>query len=180
MQEFFVSHGYLVCNVEYRRGQKNLWPIPLDDVNKAIKKIKTLYSTFKIVLIGHSVGGQLALLNAEEAQEIIALAPVTDLVYTHKHHLGDDAVAEYFGTAVNEEKLLSASPNQHLPLAIEKCLIVHGGDDVRVSIETTLDYFKKNSLNRKNIELLVLPEMAHQDIIDPNQKHFNYLLNWLE
>ncbi|MBU5360756.1 alpha/beta hydrolase [Enterococcus raffinosus] len=179
MQSFFVLHGYPVCNIEYRRGMNNPWPIPLFDVKSAIKQIKERYADFELILIGHSVGGQLALLNAAEAQQVIALAPVTDLVYTYEYQLGDNAVAEYFGEKVDEKELLAASPCQQLPLKTERCLIIHGSDDVRVDIETTLNYLKMNLLNRQNIELLVLPKMAHQDIIEPDQKHFDYILNWL-
>lgn len=180
MQNWFVSKGYPVCNIEYRRGVNNPWPIPLSDVKNAIKKIKELYEAFELILIGHSVGGQLALLNADTAQQVIALAPVTDLVYTNKHQLGDDAVGEYFGKTVDEKELLAASPQQHLPLTTERCLIIHGSDDVRVDVKTTLNYLKKNLLSKQNIELLVLPQMAHQDIIDPSQQHFQYLLSWLD
>lgn len=180
MQELFVSLGYLVCNVEYRRGVKNPWPIPLMDVKSAIRKIKERYPTYEIVLIGHSVGGQLALLNADEVHQIVALAPVTDLIYTNEHQLGDDAVLEYFGSAADTNELLAASPYHHLPLTVEKCLIIHGSDDVRVAVETTLDYVKKNLLARKNIELLVLPKMAHQTIIEPDQEHFAYIEKWLK
>lgn len=179
MQTFFVTQGYLVCNIEYRRGKKNLWPTPLNDVKTAIQKIELLYPAYDIVLIGHSVGGQLALLNAEKKHKVIALAPVTDLIYTNENELGDAAVTEYFGNSVRAEELLEASPQEHLPLTVEKCLIIHGSDDVRVDVETTLNYFKKNLLSKNNIELLILPQMAHQDIIEPNQQHFEYMISWL-
>ncbi len=123
MQTFFVAQGYLVCNIEYRRGKKNPWPTPLNDVKTAIQKIELLYPAYDIVLIGHSVGGQLALLNAEKKHKVIALAPVTDLIYTNENELGDDAVAEYFGNSVRAEELLEASPQEHLPLTVENVRI---------------------------------------------------------
>lgn len=179
-QSFFVEAGYIVCNVEYRRGPENPWPIPSNDVKEAIKKIKARFPNNHYALIGHSVGGQLALLNAEASDYVITLAPVTDLIYTRDMRLGDEAVQEYFGEEIDDSVLVSASPISQLPLKADAALIIHGANDVRVDIKTTIDYFQENLKHKNNIELLILPKMAHQDIIHPAEPHFSYLLNWLD
>lgn len=180
IQTYFTKKGYVVCNIEYRRGENNPWPTPSLDVNSAIEKIKQEFPTENYVLIGHSVGGQLALLNAGEQDRVIALAPVTDLIYTRDHHLGDDAVQEYFCEEASDTELVKASPCHHLPLKAASCLLIHGADDVRVDVGTSIRYFQENLAVKNNIELLILPRMAHQEIINPIHDHFSYCLQWIK
>ncbi|UDV06558.1 S9 family peptidase [Staphylococcus pseudintermedius] len=63
----------------------------------AIQHFKTsTYQPRQLVGIGHSVGGQLVLLNAKLFDQIVALAPVTDVLYTLHQHLGQDAADRIF------------------------------------------------------------------------------------
>ncbi|ARJ51368.1 alpha/beta hydrolase [Staphylococcus lutrae] len=115
MIDFLIESGYSVVNIEYRRGTSHPWPIPSEDVAAAVEHFKVSeYQPQHLVGIGHSVGGQLVLLNATLFQQVIAFAPVTDVLYTHHQHLGQDAVVEYFDT-VSTHTLCAASPLMQAP-----------------------------------------------------------------
>jgi acetyl esterase/lipase len=99
------SKGFNVVTIEYRRGEHG-WPTPNEDVSAALTKFKQ--SDFykgnqEIILIGHSVGGQLALLNEAAVDRVIALAPVTDVPFTYDEGLGQNAAKVYFGDDKNTD-----------------------------------------------------------------------------
>ncbi|MGX7349757.1 alpha/beta hydrolase family protein [Dolosicoccus paucivorans] len=175
--ELLLNKGFKVVNIEYRRGH-HPWPIPEEDVKKAIQFFKdsTFFKGEEIILIGHSVGGQLALNNASQAERIIALAPVTDVLYTKEHHLGNEAVKDYFGDAP-DSLLKEASPLSRLPLKT-KTLMIHGFNDEQVKIETTFKYIEKN--NKNNIDLYAYAVFPHMDCIDPEGKHIDVMINWIK
>lgn len=179
LQKELTKKGFIACNIEYRRGLESPWPLPSLDVKKAIENIKSEFKNREIVLIGHSVGGQLALLNASLADKVIALAPVTDLIYSRKHTLGNNAVNEYFGDSASMELLSAASPINHLPLRCSSCLIVHGANDQRVHLDTSIQFFKKNLTEKGNTDFLILDNMPHGEIIQPKKEHFSYIFQWL-
>ncbi|MHD0396601.1 alpha/beta hydrolase family protein [Staphylococcus simulans] len=178
MIEVFTNKGYNVANIEYRRGEHK-WPTPEEDVKKAIQTLRNSEFVGKgeaFILIGHSVGGQLVLNNEDEADRIVALAPVTDVAYTKEKELGRKAAEEYFGD-VSEDILYAASPLSRLPLKT-KTLIIHGFDDTQVEIETTIDYVSKNTDH--TIDLYALSNLAHMDAIEPNGRHFDLMLEWID
>ncbi|PTI94023.1 alpha/beta hydrolase family protein [Staphylococcus simulans] len=178
MIEVLTNKGYNVANVEYRRGEHK-WPIPEEDVKKAVQTFRN--SEFvgegqSLILIGHSVGGQLVLNNEDEADRIVALSPVTDVPYTKAKELGRNAAEEYFGD-VSEDILYAASPISRLPLNT-KTLIIHGFDDTQVEIDTTIDYVTKNTEN--TIDLYAFSSLAHMDNIEPEGRHFDLMLEWVD
>ncbi|WP_086315505.1 hypothetical protein A5821_002990 [Enterococcus sp. 7F3_DIV0205] len=180
LQQKLANEGFISCNVEYRRGQKYPWPIPLKDVRNAIIQIKNRFKGMAIILIGHSVGGQLSLLNADIVDKVVGLAPVIDLIYTRDKNLGDSAVTEYYGQFASDELLKQASPIHHLPLACSLSLIIHGANDQRVHIETSLNYFRDNLSKKNNIDMLVLHDMPHGEIIQPEQEHISLMIQWIK
>lgn len=175
--ELLLDQGFKVVNIEYRRGSHS-WPIPEEDVKNAIQNFKDshFFKDEEIILIGHSVGGQLVLNNASQADRIIALAPVTDVIYTKEHHLGNEATKDYFGDA-SDSFLEEASPLFRLPLRT-KTLIIHGFNDEQVKMETTFKYIEKNSKN--TIDLYTYADFPHMDCIDPKSKHIDMMLNWIK
>lgn len=174
-----VNEGYSVVNVEYRRGPENAWPIPNEDVASAIETFKNSdYRPKQLIGIGHSVGGQLVLLNHHLFDHIVALAPVTDVLYTLHHHLGQDAAAEYFKDA-STHVLKDASPLMQTPVEPDT-LIIHGYNDTSVHIDTTLSYVQENYKHDMFITLYALPYLDHLDCINPEAVHHEMLLNWLK
>ena len=175
--EKLVHLGFNVVNIEYRRGE-HPWPTPETDVQQALETFKSseyFPAEGQLTVIGHSVGGQLAFNNAQYADYIVALGPVTDVKFTRDHHLGDDAALEYFGDA-SDEALYQASPLSRLPLNVPT-LILHGVDDDKVLIDTTFDYIEQNEGDV--IDLLAPAKLDHMVAIEPDMPFFDHMVDWI-
>ena len=114
--------GISTLNVEYRRTGDvgGGWPSTFEDVLLAIAFARTLSQ--RLVLVGHSAGGHLALLAAKRTQvPVVALAAVCDPP-TWQH----DAVEPFFGGKPPAE----ASPLAQAPLGVPTVLIHSTADDL--------------------------------------------------
>lgn len=105
-----AARGWDVANIEYRRvGRDGGYPETLEDATAAVSfAVRETSARKRIVLIGHSVGGELALLNARQAHLVLALSPVTDVRRTFDEGLGEDAAIEFIGATPEENPMLTA------------------------------------------------------------------------
>lgn len=176
----FVERGWAVANIEYRRGADG-WNATSEDLAAALASVRSLAPGVPLAIVGHSVGGQLALLGAGDSDAVVALAPVTDLVRGYNEAIGDGAVAEFFPTAPHETPDLynAASPLSQISPRGE-VLVVHGYDDARVPITHTRDYVDAARGAGASIELHELPELSHLDAIAPGAVHWGAVHSWLD
>lgn len=184
--EDLLGRGWATANVEYRRnGNGGGWPTTLEDVHTALGCLAAHEWRRGIdgplIGIGHSVGGQLTLLSADQLDAVVALAPVTDAVRTHDEDLGEGAAAEFFGTGPDErpEAYAGASPLRQLPVGAP-ALIVHGASDDRVPLGHSLDYVAQAHRAGDPVDLLVPHDLGHLAAIDPTAAHWNAVLDWME
>lgn len=167
----YLQHaGWLVANIEYRRsGCGGDWPAMLEDVKAAFVRIQKHVAdedvTGPIVGIGHSVGGQLALLTAEHQDFVIALAPVTDVARTGDEQLGEQAVQDFFGELA-ESVNFQASPIHNLPMNT-KVLLIHGRQDQRVPLVHSEDFVQRLESKGGDIESWTIDGLDHFYIISP-------------
>ncbi|GGG47237.1 putative lipase/esterase [Kocuria dechangensis] len=185
LAEDLVARGWATANVEYRRGGNGgSWPTTLDDVHAALHALARhdwrQGTGGPLIGIGHSVGGQLALLGAGRLDAVVALAPVTDVVRTHREDLGEGAAAEFFGAAPEErpEAYAEASPLQQLPVGVPT-LLVHGASDTRVPLTHSLDYVARAHRAGDPMDLLVRHDLDHLAAIDPTAAHWGAVLDWM-
>jgi acetyl esterase/lipase len=168
------ERGIAAWNVEYRRlGTGGGWPASLEDVQQAIAALPTLDESRidpgRVVLVGHSAGGHLALLaGAHDAYVgvtiagVLALAAVSDLALADELGLGAGAVRELL--ADNLAVLPEASPRALLPLRV--ChLHVHGDADDRVPVTMTTAFVEAAG---REAAVTVLPGVDHFALIDPS------------
>ncbi|MBM6621989.1 alpha/beta hydrolase [Micrococcaceae bacterium RIT802] len=176
-----LDAGWNVANVEYRRGPEARWPIPLDDVRAACALVADQHVGGPLVALGHSVGGELALLAGDPVDAVVALAPVTDAARTHSEQLGDGAAEEYFGTSPDQDPLryADASPIARLSGA-RSTLIVHGTDDARVPVRHTLDYLVAAWEAGSGVTALLPGKLGHLEAIDPAGGHWNTVMWWMD
>lgn len=100
-----TSSGLATANLEYRRvgNEGGAWPGTFEDIRSAyqflIQNAKNHnLDASRVVVMGHSAGGQLALcLAAHEPRikNVISLAGVVDLLRAYELHLSNDAVVEF-------------------------------------------------------------------------------------
>jgi len=175
----FLAAGWQVVNMEYRRGAHG-WPATREDLALALAAARGLHTRGKMALIGHSVGGQLALLAATAEEQVVALAPVTDLARSYHERLGEDAVQEYVKASPDEAPGLycEASPLVQVPPAGE-LLLIHGQDDERVPIAHTRDYLRALKAAGGKAVLWDIPSLPHRRMIAPDAGIWPQVRAWL-
>jgi len=170
------DRGWAVANVEYRRvGTGGGWPATVEDAGAALDLVRET-APGPVVVVGHSVGGQLALLHADRADAVVALAPVTDLVRGFAEGIGEDAVIDFMARTPDEDPAgyAAASPIASTPSC--PVLVVHGIDDARVPIAHTHDYVAAAG---PTVTLREHPELSHLALIDPAAAHWADVDDWL-
>jgi acetyl esterase/lipase len=163
--------------VEYRRlgDPGGEWPGPLEDVVQAVDHARALAAECpldldRIVLMGHSAGGQLALLAGRLAsvplRGVVSLSGVVDLHEIDR--LGDDKglVRRLLGGGPDEVPKLwrEASPRALLPLGFRYVLgcgteDVHWGPNRRT--------YDAALAAGDDVELLALDGAGHFEPVDP-------------
>jgi acetyl esterase/lipase len=176
---------WAVANVEYRRGGNGGgWPATGEDVRAAVAAIAA--SPWRerhagpMIGIGHSVGGQLALLAADLMDAVVALAPVTDVARTYRERLGEDAAAEFFGISPDEDPALyeSASPSSQLPLGVP-ALVVHGAADQRVPVSHSVDFVANARAAGDHVDFDSPHSLDHLAAIDPSTRSWESVRQWM-
>ncbi|MEJ6573907.1 MAG: alpha/beta hydrolase [Actinomycetes bacterium] len=161
--------GWSVALIEYRRIIGNPDAM-LSDTQAAIGRIKEEFS--KIVLIGHSAGGHLALVLSNNIGAIgtIALAPVTDLIEAEKLDLDEGAVSDFLGAPAS---LRSDLDPARLPAPLNPTTIIHGTLDARVPVQFSRDYVAQKI--EANMDLVEIENIGHFELIDPRSDIFRQI-----
>jgi acetyl esterase/lipase len=196
LAEDLAQRGIAAWNIEYRSiGDKGGgWPGTMLDVAKAADYVRKLAPAYhldleRVVPIGHSAGGHLALWlaarpNIPEKSELasaksnpfsligtISLAGVSDLNLSTRMNLGNGAAAELLGGSPVHvpERYAAASPAALLPLNVTQVL-VHGTADDRVPYEMSYVYTKAAQTAGDEISLITLDGVDHFALIDPTSE----------
>ncbi len=169
-----AERGWASWNVEYRRlGSGGGVPQTLHDLRGAIDALRTMTAVVdpaRVVAIGHSAGGQLALCLSDlpTVAAIVSLAGVCDLAGAARERIGDGAVVDFMAGLPDEraDAYASADPIRRLPIAT-RTLIVHGDDDDRVPVQQSRDYAAAARTAGDQCQLLELGGVGHFELIDP-------------
>ena len=182
-----AARGYLAWNVEYRRVGKEGggWPGTLLDVAAAVDRLASVpeADTGRVVGVGHSAGGHLALWLAARprlpagapgsaprvvVRGAVSLAGVCDLERAAREGLGEGAVADLLGGGPDElpERYAASSPAALLPLGVPQ-LLVHGGRDEIVPPGQGRAYAEAARHAGDDVVLAELPRADHFDVIEP-------------
>ena len=169
----FTELGWPVALIEYRRIIGNP-DAAMSDVVSAIEEL--INQNRKLILIGHSAGGHLALLAANKLDVlgVIALAPVTDLVKAEELDLDEGAVSDFLGGPASLR--VDLDPIRQPALTVPTTLI-HGVLDIRVPVAFSRDYVAKAASS--NIKLIELENVGHFELIDPRQMILELILEQL-
>jgi acetyl esterase/lipase len=185
-----AARGWAAWNVEYRRTGRlggGGWPNTFLDVATAIDHAATMAAEHeldlaRVVSVGHSAGGHLALWaaarptlpegapGAEPAVAVrlaVGMAPVPDLVRALQLGVGGKAVARLLGGPpdVVPGRYELASPAARLPLGVPQVL-VHGTDDAAVPLLLSREYVDAASSAGDDVDLHVVREEGHMDCLD--------------
>jgi acetyl esterase/lipase len=172
-----AAHGIATWNVEYRRlgDPGGGWPTVLEDATTAVEYVRELAGAYpldleRLVVMGHSAGGQLALLTSARTtlplRAAISLAGVVDALAIHR--TGDDngVITRLLGGTHEElpERWREASPRRQLPLGI-RYILACGTDDVHWG--PSEEMAAAASAAGDDVELLPLRGAGHFELVDP-------------
>ena len=189
LAEAITRLGVATWVVEYRRlgSEGGGWPGTFEDVARASDFLKTLAREHpldlkRVVAVGHSAGGHLALWlaaggrlaggitprpeNSLRLRGVVSLAGITDLSAAGTGCGG--AASELLGGPRAElpERYALTSPVELLPTSVPQRL-VHGARDRIVPVGMAREY--EAALKRKGgeVELLVLEDAGHFELVMP-------------
>ncbi len=179
------AEGMATANLEFRRvgNEGGRWPGTFADIRSAYHFLlqnaqwHNLDST-RIVLMGHSAGGQLALcLAAHEPgiMRVVSLAGVVDLQRAYQLHLSNDAVVEFLRGKPGEvpDHYREADP-MSLSIPQARQWLIHGSADDVVPPDFSRDYVsakkKRPGKEKEDVHLLEIPGAGHFDVIDPRTR----------
>lgn len=181
-----VTGGWVVANVEYRRvGAGGGWPVTRDDVRTAVQEVCSVRTSEDwpgpVVAVGHSAGGHLALLAADLADAVVALAPITDLVQTRDLGLDEDAVRDLIPEHLVDrpDTYRDASPAERLPVG-RPVLVVHGDLDDLVPQQQSLTYVARARAAGDPVELHDAAGVDHFHVIDPAHPSWRQAAGWMD
>ncbi|MBL9205701.1 MAG: alpha/beta hydrolase [Opitutaceae bacterium] len=174
----FTDAGFVWFSIDYRLAPTHRWPAQLEDVQTAIRWVKAHAADFggdpaRVVLVGHSAGGHLALhaaVVADEAtrvQAVVGYAPVSDLEFDSEVRGGPSVSLQNLFNLTREltpetrARLRTVSPIGHVKPGLPPMLILHGDADRTVPIAMTRR-FEERMLTAGNIcDVVVLPRAPH-------------------
>jgi acetyl esterase/lipase len=168
MCQALAEEGVATWNLEYRcvGAPGGEWPAARDDLELALAHRERLpLDHDRVVLVGHSAGGQLALLAAKRSGlPVVALAPVSDVRDTVARRGPESAPARFMAP----EHFADGSPLELLPLGVRQILI-HGTNDESVPYEMSKRYVDAAG---GEAELVTLEGTGHFELIDPLAPEF--------
>jgi len=177
-----TDKGLATWNIEYRRvgNPGGGWPGSFEDIRNAYRYLPQIakrydFDATKILVMGHSAGGQLALcLAAHESslKRVVSLAGVVDLKQAWEQHLSDNAVVAFLGGKPNEvsEHYREADPTQ---LAIDHATtqwLIHGAVDDVVPSYFSRQYAEQKKQRAEDVHYTEISTAGHYDLIDPHSK----------
>ncbi len=169
LAEAFADLGWTVATPEYRRTGRTGggWPTTFDDVRVAVATLLSESGGDRVVVAGHSAGGQLALWVAGEVavSAVVALAPVADLRAAYDLDLDGGAVADLLdgGPHAVPERYAAADPMARRPVPVPVTL-VHGDRDLHVPVSFSQHYAAGYE---SSVRLEILAGVDHFAVIDP-------------
>jgi acetyl esterase/lipase len=188
-----TRRGFAAWNIEYRRmgwGDGGGYPVTLEDVAAAIDHLAEIAATpldlDRVVAIGYSAGGQLALWAASRAdsrvriRRVASQAGVCNMAGTARTD-PDSVVHRFLGGEPDEvpDRYAAADPMQRVPLAIPT-LLVHGVDDETVSVERSREYAAAARAAGDDVTLVEPPATGHRAHIDPRSDAWRAVAEWLD
>ncbi len=170
-----TAHGMATWNLEYRRvgNAGGGWPGTLEDVIAGVQHLQKLAKEYpldlqRVVVVGHSAGGHLALLLGAQrlsglnVRGVVSLAGITDLRFkgtacdANVQMLMKDQVTAYD----------KASPLKLLPLGVKQ-IIVQGNEDKIIPAAMATSYVTAAQAKGDDARLMLIEKAGHFEVVDP-------------
>ena len=184
--------GIATWTLEYRRigNPGGGWPGTFQDVGRGLDYLRELAARHpldleRVVVMGHSAGGHLALWAAARRRlpkdspaatadplplrGAISLAGVPDLRQGAAKHVCGNAVEELMSgpAAQVADRYRQASPGEMLPLGVPQVLL-HGALDRIVPVELSQEYAERARKAGDTARVQILSDAGHFELIAPH------------
>jgi acetyl esterase/lipase len=183
-----AGRGLAAWNCEYRRVGMNAgggWPATGADVAAAIDHLAELAAPLdlrRVVAVGHSAGGHLALWAAGRdgarvpLAAVVGQAAVSDLEAAAAQGVCGGMVERLLGGAPGDvpDRYGAASPARRLPLRLP-ALLVHGDRDDTVPVAMSRDFAAA-----AGCDLAELAGDGHYEHLEPESRAWATVVEWLE
>jgi acetyl esterase/lipase len=199
-----AREGYATWSLEYRRlGEPGGgWPGTLADAGRGVDHLRALAASHRldlgrVIALGHSAGGQLALWLASRARRapgsplrgpdpmplrgVVALAAVTDLEAAAEAGVCGDAAAQLLDgpPATADARAGEASPIRLLPLGVPQRLL-HGRHDRVVPLAQSLAYETAARAKGDDATLQVIADAGHFELASPESAAWPHVRDAVE
>ena len=173
--------GYAVWSLEYRRtgDEGGAWPGSFDDIRQGFAFTSMLKNypvdIARIVIMGHSAGGHLALLAASENQNIagvIGLAAITDIIeYSRGENDCQTASVDFMGGDYESSPIAYQAANPANKTRHDNTILLHGDSDSIVPLGQS---------QLQGATAVVFEGAGHFDWLHPGTGAYQLLLSTLE
>ena len=179
LNHYLAARGYVVAAVGYRFAPKYPFPAATEDVNAAIDYLKSRAKVFgidstRIVLVGRSAGGQLALQSGYTKNDfnirgVVSLYGPTDQIWGWEHATNPRVYDSYstLRAFLNGEPsqvaaaYRAASPINYIGSHTIPTLLIHGTMDPLVSVRQSERLDSALSVARRPHLLVEMPWATH-------------------
>ena len=185
--EDFANLGFVAVTINYRLSGEAPFPAALEDCKCAVRWLRAHARDYnidpnQIGAYGNSAGGHLALLlgmvgkeaklegdgpHQEESslvQAVVSDSGPIDLLYQHEHKNLPEVVNKFLGGPPTGERIAlyeKASPSNHITPATPPLLMIYGGADAQVPIETADEFVA--ALGRAGLKDVSYYRLAYVD-----------------
>jgi len=193
MATALTSAGYATWNLEYRRigDEGGGWPGTFLDVTAGLNHLRELVLEYdldlsRVVVIGHSAGGHLALWLTGQHQlpedsevftsdlmpisGVVSLAGITDpeTYLDREGQSGGSAVDKLLGGLPEDfpRRYQETSPLALAPLGVRHVLIT-GEEDGIVPLSHSYPYVEKARKKKSKVKSVAVPDAGHFEVIAP-------------
>jgi dipeptidyl aminopeptidase/acylaminoacyl peptidase len=137
----------------------------------------------RVVAVGHSAGGQLAVWAAAEGlvDAAVSQAGALDLDELARLDTSEGVVNQLLGGTPEEvpARYAQASPRRRLPIAAP-LLLVHGKRDDDVPVHISREFAAAARAAGDDCELVVIDDEGHYEHLEPGSKCWAATTSWLE
>lgn len=173
--------GYGVWSLEYRRtgDTGGGWPGSFEDIEQGLAFIPNLNDSpldrERIVIVGHSAGGHLALLagaQAENVKAVIGLAAITDIIkYSRGENSCQVVTVDFMGGEFESNPAAYHAANPTGKSLHDHTVLLHGDSD---------DFVPPQQAQVPGATTVILEGAGHFDWIHPGTEAYRLLLSTLE
>jgi len=202
--DWLASHGITAFVLHYRLNQKYLYPVPLQDAQRAVRLIRAHSRDYgcdpeQIYTVGFSAGGHLAasletgfdekVYDPRDAADTLSARPrAAGLIYpviSQTEGIGHaESTLRLLGPNPSMLSIVRRSPDLHVSEATPPTFIVHAMDDPAVPLENSLLMMGALRGARRPVEAHFFERGGHGfgtgRRSQPNGEWLNLFANWME